>query len=487
MVLTVTEWKTLIQNKINVLLNSAGSTYVLDFVVGSVADTISMSMAYLVETTWAFYYEMVDQAFVYTARGTWLQRHANTFGVPISAGTKATGSVTFSRIGSTGSLTIPSATGIGTSSETVIGVAFVTDAIATIPNGSTNVTTTVTAAEFGDHYNVEAGTIRYLVSPVVGISSVTNATATSGGVDVDTNTTLRNKILDYIQNIGKATLGALNYRAGIVTGVEDISILQRPFGMEILNIDLDLFTYTGTWTTGSDNNYYWGEYTHTTTDTDYCEFYCKGNNYVVPTFGQTVSPTLCEVFLDGVSKYEFDTSGDGNTVDGLRVELPDTNTHIIKLVKKSGSDLIVDSMKVYSNERRLATIDVYVNDGSGSASWDLLKLVKTAVNSYKAAGIEAFIKRSEIYTIDITIGVSWTNAADKDTAKSNIESDISEYLTIISSGGTIYLTNLYQFIAGQTINGVAQVDHSIIQVPSVSIVLAENEIARIGTVVFYEL
>jgi uncharacterized phage protein gp47/JayE len=167
--------------------------------------------------------------------------------------------------------------------------------------------------------------------------------------------------------------------------------------------------------------------------------------------------------------------------------LPDRGTHIIKIVKNSGSDLILDSVKVFSNEKRIATIDVYVNDGSGSASWDLLKLVKTEVDAYRAAGIQAFIKRSEIKTIDFSIGISWNKNADKTTTKDNIEADISEYLTRIKSGGVVYVTNIYQFVTSQSIGGVGQVNFCNISIPSQNIQLEENEIARIGTVTFYEL
>lgn len=486
--LTIAEWKSLIQNRINVLLGSYGSSTLFDFVVGSLADTVTMVMAYLTWQTWQFFSTMVDQAFINTSMDVFLERHADTFDVPVSAGAEATGPVTFSRTGSVGALTIPAGTEVGTSSETIIGVAFSTDADATIPDGSSSITANITANDVGTKYNVEAGTIRYLLSPVVGISSITNSSATSGGTNADTNGTLRAKVMGYIQNIGKATKASIEYRATAVDGVEDAVVKELPFRViETHNIDEDLFSYTGTWTNVSDDDFYWGEYIHTTTDTDYVEFYVRGSNYVIPMFGHTPTSTKFEVFLDGASKYIMDAIGDGVKFDGLRVTLPDRETHIIKIVKNSGADLIVAGMKVYSNEERTATIDVYVNDGSGSASWSLMQDVHDSVENYRAAGIRAFIKRSEIKVIDISIGISWTQNADKATCKDNIEADLSEYLTQIKNGATVYINNLYQFVSSQKINDTAQVKNSIISIPSANVKLAENEIARIGTVTFYEL
>lgn len=484
--MTTSEWKTTIQNKINTTLLSLGKT-VWDFLIGDVPDTITMVMGYLMTEVYAHIEDMVNQAFYSSARGRWIRQHALDRSISISSGSYATGEVTFSRTDTSGTLTIIAGSSVSTSQSVINGVSFTTDEELIIPDGSDSGSVSITASAVGILYNVEAGTIRYITSPISGVS-VINDSATTGGTDRDTDTSLRIKIAEWTEHIGKATHGAIIYRAKSVQEGIEVQVAENPSGEERYDSSSDRFSYSSGWSTVSNSLYFWGQAMHTTTDTAEVTFTVKYADYVVPVFGCPTASTICQIYLDGVLQYVFNTYSSGTTVElETPIYLRNYNSHVIKIVKLSGSDLIIDSMRVVSNSERNSTFDIYVDDGSGSASWTLMNSVKTAVNAYRPLGVEYFIKRTETSTLDFTFNILFTTSANKDTAKSNISADIAEYLTTIKPGAMIYINNLYQFITSQTINGIAQVEYATIVSPSENIQLNAQSIARLGSITYNEL
>lgn len=128
--------------------------------------------------------------FISEATGNWLDRRGNEYGVIRKEGSKATADVTFS--GTDGTI-IPK----GTQLVATNGLIFLTDEAVTIASNVASVG--VTASAVGTAYNVAAATITQTYKLVIGVSSVTNENAATGGVDLETDDALRERILLRLQ------------------------------------------------------------------------------------------------------------------------------------------------------------------------------------------------------------------------------------------------------------------------------------------------
>ena len=126
-----------------------------------------------------------------TAEVDYLERWCSIWGITRKAATAATGNVTFT--GQSGAF-IPS----GTLLQALDGTQYQTSADATLASGTaTAAVTAVVAAAAG---NKAAGQSLSLVSPIVGVQSTATAALLSGGADVETDDSLRTRLLARIQN-----------------------------------------------------------------------------------------------------------------------------------------------------------------------------------------------------------------------------------------------------------------------------------------------
>jgi len=162
----------------------------------------------------ALYYS----AYLDTATGDSLDKVVRILGVSRKTATNATGQVTFS--GTDGTV-VPT----GTSVETETGIVFLTTEDGTIASGT--VTVDVEALNAGISGNVASGSIVVITSPIAGVTSVTNASATTGGTDVETDTALRLRTLDALDLAGKATLDALKAAVLAVDGVTNVLVTEN--------------------------------------------------------------------------------------------------------------------------------------------------------------------------------------------------------------------------------------------------------------------
>jgi uncharacterized phage protein gp47/JayE len=119
---------------------------------------------------------LLDKGFADTAFGDYLDRRVAEMGITRKPAESSTGSVTFT---GTNGLVIPVGQRVSTDSDTPLY--FVTTASGTITGGS--VTVTAQAEIPGVSGDVTAGQIKLTIGDIVGVSSVTNAAAFTGGVD----------------------------------------------------------------------------------------------------------------------------------------------------------------------------------------------------------------------------------------------------------------------------------------------------------------
>ncbi len=134
---------------------------------------------------------LLDRVFLDTATGADLDRRALDFGEKRIAATAAHGTIKIT--GAIGTA-VPAGLRVATDTQT-----FVTTAAGVI-DGSGAVSIAATAETAGAAGNVAADTVRRFLSEHIGMASVTNPAAFFGGLDLETDAALRQRLLDKVQH-----------------------------------------------------------------------------------------------------------------------------------------------------------------------------------------------------------------------------------------------------------------------------------------------
>ena len=97
--------------------------------------------------------------------------------------------------------------------------------------GESEVTVDIVAEEVGTEYNVGAGQITFLPSPPVGVLGAANETATSGGLDVQSDADFREDIKTAVTRTsgGGTVAGVAGFISNNVDGVNNDSVLVQEF------------------------------------------------------------------------------------------------------------------------------------------------------------------------------------------------------------------------------------------------------------------
>ena len=178
---------------------------------------------------------ILRQMFPSTAVGAYLDAHAAQRGITRKNATYAVGKVSFSAASQEHeAILIPAGTVVCTTGDMR---RFVTDSDAVLNNGNRSILVDVTAVQPGSAYNVRIGSIGIIVTPVLGIVSVSNNIRFSGGADAESDDALRQRIIDSYRNISNGA-NAAYYRsvALSVDGVYDASAVGCVRGAGTVNV-----------------------------------------------------------------------------------------------------------------------------------------------------------------------------------------------------------------------------------------------------------
>lgn len=196
--------------------------------LGMIIRSTAASMA----AVWAESEANLYAAYAKTATGDNLDRIGEDRGVIRTDAVSATGTMTFTGVDAT---PIPAGTKVQTAGSSP--VVFATTEAAAI-SGST-VDVAVSAVVPGIAGNVAGSTIVLLTVPISGISAVTNAAATTGGADAETDIVYRRRVLAFLDTAGKATETSNGNNVLAVTGVQAVnssvpSLAQIKFVVDVL-------------------------------------------------------------------------------------------------------------------------------------------------------------------------------------------------------------------------------------------------------------
>ena len=151
--------------------------------------------------------EAIKNMFPMWAEGDMLDYHGNVRSITRKAAVAATGTVTITGINGSvieaGTVLMTTPSGFG--SESIV---FVTTERAAISSGTASVG--IVAQIPGASGNVAAGAVNRFDDAPDGVDSVTNPAATSGGVDVESDDDLRDRIVEYDQSIGTSFVGSIS-------------------------------------------------------------------------------------------------------------------------------------------------------------------------------------------------------------------------------------------------------------------------------------
>lgn len=184
---------------------------------------------------------LLDQSFPQTAKGAYLEKHAQLRGLSRGIATCATGTLRFGLSTAIGSdLTIKS----GTVCMTAAGVRFVTTDNAVLKSGSLYTDAPAIALEPGKQGNVAAGSVTIMAAMPVGIKACTNPEAFSGGDDAEDDEALRQRLLDSYRRLPNGANAAYYEQTALsCTGVAAAVAVGRPRGVG--SVDLYIATDAG--------------------------------------------------------------------------------------------------------------------------------------------------------------------------------------------------------------------------------------------------
>lgn len=174
------------------------------------------------------------QAIPLQATGDWLDTHAAQVDENRKPATRARGNVLFWRGDGTGNIRIPAGRIVRTQPDGKGDIyRYVTDELAVLPDGADSVAVPATAEEYGQGANAAVGQICELVTPVEGISRVSNAAdwLLEEGADAESDASLRRRYVLAWRSKAGVTRAAYEAAALSVPGVADVYVAdQHPRG-----------------------------------------------------------------------------------------------------------------------------------------------------------------------------------------------------------------------------------------------------------------
>jgi uncharacterized phage protein gp47/JayE len=182
----------------------------LGLFIGTVATSI--------DDAWKLAESVYYSAYVDTATGESLDRVGAYIGIVRRPAVRATGEVTVSGDDDT---IVP----IGFRVETESGIEFYVSEYGTIAAGS--VTVPVAAVVAGRAGNVAIGTITEIPTPMIGISSVTNAAATTGGLRIETDAEFRARYKKRVAIAGAGTIDSIRATLRDIEGVRGAIVVEN--------------------------------------------------------------------------------------------------------------------------------------------------------------------------------------------------------------------------------------------------------------------
>lgn len=225
--LSLQTFTTLVQNAAASV--QASSTQLLDLTVGSALRAILEANASLGLWMQWLIVQVMQVTRAATSTGADLDSWIADFGVTRLPAVAATGTVVFSRYTALNAATVPVGTLVRTQDGSQTFAVTASPMVAAyspvqagyvLAPGIATVSVPVAAEVAGQAGNVLAGTVGLIVTPTSGIDTVTNPSAFSGGIDVESDAAVRSRFQGFLSSRAQATAQAVAYAvAGVQQGL----------------------------------------------------------------------------------------------------------------------------------------------------------------------------------------------------------------------------------------------------------------------------
>jgi uncharacterized phage protein gp47/JayE len=422
-----------------------GQPVITDMNIGGIARTLLESYAMELEELYYRIYMGIQIAIgqaIYAA-----------FGFSLLPAATAHGSVTFTSTypAPVVGIAIP----LGTIVQSQSGVIFTVDGAGAIAYGDSTYVAAITAQTTGITGNVGTGSITVLPTPVPGIASITNVSATGLGADAETESQRALRFTRYIASLSRGTIGALLYAAIDLGGAVDAAVLEPPIPPAT-----PIVTPTGTP----------GATTYT--------YYLVAKNEVgggIPSFPATTTTGNAALNSSNYNHVTWTAVPLAQTYDLLVVDGGE-----IKSIATALTDLFFSdeggARSVYAFDPR-GVVNVYARDTSNALPSPLYASVLAQLNAYRAAGVYVTVQAPSPVALDVVGTVSYNPSLDPIALAATIQALIIQFFAELNIGNDFVLEALRQAIY----NVVPGIRNVILSSPAADQIIRPSEIAVLNS------
>ncbi|NTF67982.1 baseplate protein [Agrobacterium rhizogenes] len=232
--LNIKAFATLVRDQATAIQSKAST--LVDFTIGSILRSVTESNAGVVLWLQSLILQVLALTRAATSNGSDLDSWVADYGLTRLGSTAATGSVTFSRFTPTISAVIPIGTRVQTAdfTQTFVVTVDTTNAAYSatlggylIPATVPSVTVPVVAQSGSSGSNVQANTVSVIQDAIIGVDTVNNSAAFTGGTDGESDGALRTRFVAYLASLARATVAAIGYAISSVQLGISYSILEN--------------------------------------------------------------------------------------------------------------------------------------------------------------------------------------------------------------------------------------------------------------------
>lgn len=216
--LNIKSFATLVRDQATAIQAKASS--LIDFTIGSILRSVSESNAGVALWLESLVLQVLALTRAATSNGSDLDSFVNDYGLTRLASAAAAGSVTYSRFTPTTSALVPIGARVQTAdfTQTFAVTLDVTNPAYSASLGGyliaatvLSVTVPVTASTGSSGGNVQPNTVSVILDSIIGVDTVNNAAAFTGGTDGESDGTLRARFVAYLASLARATVAAIGY------------------------------------------------------------------------------------------------------------------------------------------------------------------------------------------------------------------------------------------------------------------------------------
>lgn len=172
---------------------------------GKVLKRLIVASAYAIEGLYALSAQVLRLAIPITSEDEWLRAWARSIGISTYNGVRANGVQLFERYRVGEIVTIPA----GTRVQSASGVLFETLLSGTIAADELSTIVPIRALNPGVSGNQSAGQIGLMVSAANGVDRTANPTATTGGIDTESDQSIKGRVGKHLASLHRATGNAI--------------------------------------------------------------------------------------------------------------------------------------------------------------------------------------------------------------------------------------------------------------------------------------